>query len=159
MPKAFALQPLRQLSQQKNDAATRQLGLLNRNQLAAQNKLEMLQQYRKDYQQKMQQAERDGMDLQELCNYRDFIYRLDDAITQQNAVLAQAKHSVQQGLAALSDAKRRMKSYDTLAQRHLDTEKKKEAKIEQAIQDEHNERRAAHGNNGFDVGKHELDHN
>ena len=76
MSKAFALQPLRQLSQQKNDAATKQLGLLNRNQLAAQNKLEMLQQYRKDYQQKMQQAERDGMDLQELCNYRDFMPRL-----------------------------------------------------------------------------------
>lgn len=140
------MQPLRHLASQKNDAATRQLGLLNRNQLSAQSKLELLKQYRRDYQEKMQLAEKNGMDLQDLRNFRDFIYRLDEAITQQNAVVEQTQNSVQQGLSALSEAKRRMKSFDTLAQRHFEAEMKKEAKIEQGIQDEHNGRRAAYKN-------------
>jgi len=37
-----------------------------------------------------------------------------------------------------------MKSFDTLAQRHVDAEKKLEAKSEQRIQDEHTGRYAAY---------------
>jgi flagellar FliJ protein len=157
MSKTFSLQPLCHLAKQKNDAATRQLGLLNRNRLLAQDKLEMLQQYRRDYQEKMQAAEKDGMGLQDLCNFRDFIYRLDDAISQQNAVVSKARNSVQQGLELLSDAKCKMKSFDTLAQRHTESEKKKDAKLEQNIQDEHNGRRAGLNNAAFAENKHESD--
>ena len=146
MTNAFSLQPLVHLAQQKNDAATRKLGLLNRNQQAAQSKLEMLQQYRKDYQEKMQQAEKNGMGLQDLRNFQDFIYRLDDAITQQSAVVAQAQISVQTGRSELSEAQRRMKSFDTLAHRHAEAEKKLETKIEQRMQDEHSGRHAAYKN-------------
>ena len=146
MTHAFPLQPLVHLAQQKNEAATRKLGLLNRNQQAAQSKLEMLQQYRKDYQEKMQQAEKNGMGLQDLRNFQDFIYRLDDAITQQSAVVAQAQISVQTGRSELSEAQRRMKSFDTLAHRHAEAGKKLETKIEQRMQDEHSGRHAAYKN-------------
>lgn len=146
MTNAFSLQPLVHLAQQKNDAAITKLGMLNRNQQAAQSKLEMLQQYRKDYQEKMQQAEKNGMGLQDLRNFQDFIYRLDDAITQQSAVVAQAQISVQTGRSELSEAQRRMKSFDTLAHRHAETEKKLETKIEQRMQDEHSGRHAAYKN-------------
>lgn len=146
MANAFSLQPLVHLAQQKNDAATKKLGLLNRSQQAAQSKLEMLQQYRKDYQEKMQHAEKNGMELEELRNFQDFIYRLDDAIAQQSAVVSQAQISVQKGRSDLSDAQRRMKSFDTLSQRHIEAEKKLETKIEQRIQDEHSGRNAAYKN-------------
>lgn len=146
MTNAFSLQPLVHLAQQKNDAAIKKLGMLNRNQQAAQSKLEMLQQYRKDYQEKMQQAEKNGMGLQDLRNFQDFIYRLDDAITQQSAVVAQAQISVQTGRSELSEAQRRMKSFDTLAHRHAEAEKKLETKIEQRMQDEHSGRHAAYKN-------------
>lgn len=142
MMKTFKLQPLRHLAKQKNDAAAKKLGQLNQNKQAAQSKLELLQQYRKDYQEKMQEAEQSGMNLQDLCNFRDFIYRLDDAIAQQNIVLSQASQSVQKGLVQLTETQRSVKSYDTLAQRHIDAEKMKETKMEQKIQDEHNGRRA-----------------
>ena len=144
MSKPFALQSLLHLSQKKNDAATKKLGQLNSHQQSAQSKLEMLQQYRRDYQQKMQEAERNGMDLHELCNFRDFIYRLDEAIAQQNAVVTQASNSVQQGLSELSSTQRSMKSYDTLAVRHHATENKKAVKVEQTMQDEHSARREAY---------------
>jgi flagellar protein FliJ len=146
MSKAFTLQPLLHLAQQKNDAATKKLGQLNRNQQSAQGKLEMLQQYRRDYQDKMQHAEKNGMALEDLRNFQDFIYRLDDAIKQQSAVVAQANISVQTGRSELSEAQRRMKSFDTLAQRHTAAERILEVKTEQKIQDEHSGRRAAYRN-------------
>ena len=149
MTKSFSLQPLLHLAKQKNDAATKKLGLLNRGQKTAQDKLEMLQQYRRDYQGKLHDAEKSGMTLQDLRNYQDFIYRLDDAIKQQTAVVAQAQVSVQSGRSALSDTQRRMKSFDTLALRHTEAEKKLEAKIEQKIQDEHNGRRAAYKSTAY----------
>ena len=39
-----------------------------------------------------------------------------------------------------------MKSFDTLAHRHAETEKKLETKIEQRMQDEHSGRHAAYKN-------------
>jgi len=146
MAKVFSLQPLVHLARQKNDAATKKLGLLNRNQQSAQAKLEMLQQYRRDYQEKLKTAEGNGMELQDIRNFQDFIYRLDDAIIQQSAAVEQAQISVHVGRSELSETQRRMKSFDTLAQRHAESEKKLEAKIEQKIQDEHNGRRAAYKN-------------
>jgi flagellar FliJ protein len=146
MAKAFSLQPLLHLAQQHNDAATRKLGQLNRNQQAAQSKLEMLQQYRRDYQDKLQHAEKSGLELQDLRNFQDFIYRLDDAIVQQSAVVAQAQESVVQGRIELTETQRRMKSFDTLANRHYEVEKKRATKIEQQIQDEHSGRRVAYRN-------------
>lgn len=143
MARPFHLQSLQHLAQQKNDAAIKKLGILNRNRKAAEGKLEMLQQYRKDYLEKMQLAEMGGMDLQDLRNYREFIYRLDDAITQQRSAVEQAHKSVSHGQGELSETQRRMKSFDTLAQRHFEAERKKEDKLEQKIQDEHSNRHAA----------------
>jgi len=146
MPNTFQLQPLVHLAKQKNDAATKKLGVLNRNQHSAQSKLDMLYQYRKDYQEKLQLAEKSGMELHDLLNFQDFLYRLDEAITQQNEVVAQTQRSVQLGLGELTETQRRMKSFETLAKRHSETVRQIEAKIEQKIQDEHSARRAAYKN-------------
>lgn len=146
MARPFPLQPLQHLAKQKNDAAAKKLGQLNRNRESAEGKLEMLQQYRRDYLEKMRQAELGGMDLQELRNYREFIYRLDEAIAQQRTVVEQTHKTVKYGQGELMETQRRMKSFDALAQRHLIAENKKEAKLEQKIQDEHSSRRAAFKN-------------
>jgi flagellar protein FliJ len=146
MSKAFPLKTLQHLAQHKNDAATRRLGQLNQFHLAAQSKLDMLQHYRKDYLEKMRGAELNGMELQDLRNFQDFIYRLNDAIAQQTNVVAQTLLSVEKGRDELNDSQRRMKSFDTLSRRHDEAEKKVEAKLEQKIQDEHSGRRIAYNN-------------
>jgi flagellar FliJ protein len=146
MTHPFSLQPLVHLSQQKNDAATKKLGLLNHNLQTVQSKMEMLQQYRRDYQEKMLQAEQSGMALQDLRNFQDFIYRLDDAIAQQNIAVTHAQNQLIKGRSELTEAQRRMKSFDTLAHRHAESEKKLDAKIEQRIQDEHSGRSMAYRN-------------
>lgn len=144
MAKLFPLQPLVNLAQQKNDAATRKLGQLNQQHQTAQDKLDALQQYRKDYQAKFQEAIQGGMEPADLRNFQDFINRLDEAIQQQQGMTERTKNGVQTGRHELMDTTRKMKSFDTLAQRHVEAEKKLEAKSEQRIQDEHSGRFAAY---------------
>lgn len=143
MAKPFSLQPLLQLAKQKSDAATKNLGKLNQQQQAALTKLSTLQQYRKDYQVKFQEAVLIGMGSTDLRNFQDFIYRLDQAIKQQEGVLELTTHSVNAGQVELTEANRRMLSFDTLAQRHIEAEKIRESKAEQKIQDEYSGRFAA----------------
>jgi flagellar FliJ protein len=143
MAKKFSLQPLVLLAQQQNDAAIRKFGQLNQMQQAAQAKLDTLLQYRKDYQTRLQQAEQNGMNESELRNFQNFILRLDEAIVQQRNKNAQSLSLLQMGRAELQEAQRKMKSFDTLAKRHMEKELKLEAKVEQRQQDEHTGRISA----------------
>ena len=143
MIKPFSLQPLVHLAQQRNDAATKKFGQLNQQQQAAQTKLDTLLQYRKDYQARFQEAVQNGMSQSDLRNFQNFIQRLDEAIAQQRNVNEQAINSVQTGRNELQGTQRKMKSFDTLEQRHLESEKKLAAKSEQRQQDEHTGRNAA----------------
>jgi flagellar FliJ protein len=144
MIKPFSLQPLVHLAQQKNDAATKKLGQLNQQHQTAQEKLDALQQYRKDYQVKFQEEAKVGMNPVDMKNFQDFIGRLDQAIQQQTSVIEKTKAGVQTGRTELMDTTRKMKSFDTLAQRHVDSEKKIEAKNEQRMQDEFTGRMTAY---------------
>jgi flagellar FliJ protein len=143
MAKPFSLQPLVHLAKQKNDAAIKNLGKLNQLQRSAQEKLTMLQQFRRDYQEKLQEIAKNGIAPVDLRNFQDFIYRLDKAIEQQKAATELSAHSVNAGQMELKEAQRKMQSFDTLAQRHIEAERKLEAKAEQKIQDEYAGRFAA----------------
>jgi len=143
MAKTFSLQPLVHLAQQQNEAATRKFGQLVQQQQAAQAKLDTLLQYRKDYQARLQEAVQNGMNQSDLRNFQDFILRLDEAIAQQRNANEYALSQVHAGRSELQEAQRKMKSFDTLAQRHVENEKKRAEKIEQRQQDEHTGRFAA----------------
>lgn len=143
MTKPFSLQPLVNLAHQKNDAATKKLGQLNQQQQTAQQKLDALQQYRRDYQMKFQEAAQQGMEPTDMRNFQDFMDRLDQAIRQQQQVIERAKTNVQTGRHELMDSTRKMRSFDTLAHRHVESEMKVEAKNEQRLQDEQTGRFAA----------------
>lgn len=144
MIKPFSLQPLVHLAQQRNDAAAKKLGQLNAQHQSAQAKLDALLQFRKDYQTQFQEAAKKGMAPADMKNFQDFIDRLDQAVQQQTAVIEKTKAGVQTGRNELIDTTRKMKSFDTLAQRHVDAEKKLEAKAEQRSQDELTGRLAAY---------------
>lgn len=144
MIKPFSLQPLVHLAQQRNDAAAKKLGQLNAQHQSAQAKLDALLQFRKDYQTQFQEAAKKGMAPADMKNFQDFIDRLDQAVQQQTAVIEKTKAGVQTGRNELIDSTRKMKSFDTLAQRHVDAEKKLEAKAEQRSQDELTGRLAAY---------------
>jgi len=146
MAKPFHLQPLVHLAKQRNETALQNLGKLNQQHQSAQDKLVMLQQFRRDYQEKFQELARNGMAPVDLRNFQDFIYRLDQAIEQQQRVVDHAIKSVDMGRSEFKDTQRKMQSFDTLALRHSEMEMKREAKAEQKIQDEHAGRFAAYKN-------------
>ncbi|MFZ1547110.1 MAG: flagellar export protein FliJ [Candidatus Nitrotoga sp.] len=143
MTKLFSMQPLVHLAHQKNDDATRKFGQIIQQQQAAQTKLHTLEQYRKDYQTRLQQAVKNGITQISLRNFQDFIRRLDEAVAQQRNVIEQIRLSMNAGRNELANSQRKMKSFDTLAQRHLESEKKLEEKLEQRQQDEHTGRHSA----------------
>ncbi|MDP1594628.1 MAG: flagellar export protein FliJ [Gallionella sp.] len=144
MTKPFHLQPLLNLAQIKNESATRKLGQLNKQQHDTQAQLEILQQYRKDYQTRMQESSRNAIDPALLRNFQEFINKLDLAIAQQIKAVEQSKLSTQMGRGEFSNTQRKLKSFDTLQQRHIETQSKAEAKLEQRAMDEHTGRSAAY---------------
>lgn len=144
MAKPFSLQPLMNLSKQQNETATRKLGQLNRQQLDAQSKLDTLKQYRLDYQTRLQEATRNGMGPAELRNFQEFINKLDTAIDQQERVVQLSKASTQAGRSEFDSTQRKLKSFDTLQQRHIQEQRKLAEKKEQKDQDEHTSKIAAY---------------
>jgi flagellar FliJ protein len=102
MIKQFSLQPLMNLAQHQNDSATCKLGQLNKQQQSAQQKLDILLEYRKDYQTRLHETSRNGMDQAELRNFQQFIDKLDDAIRQQARLVEHSKISTQVGRSELT---------------------------------------------------------
>jgi len=143
MTKEYAMQPLVNLAHQRNDACTRRVGQLNQQQLLAQNKLNALLEYRKDYQIRFQQLAASGVDQGTLNNFQDFIKRLDDAIAQQKIATNLIRDAAQIERVKREASQRTMQSFDTLAQRHYDGERRVQDKIEQRSQDEYAGRRFA----------------
>ena len=65
----------------------------------------MLQDYRHDYLERLQQAMTSGMSASDCHNYQRFIGTLDDAIVQQQGVLQQADENLNKGSALLPAGK------------------------------------------------------
>lgn len=143
MIKPFSLQTLMNLSQQQNDSAMRNLGQLNKQQQSAQQILDTLLEYRKDYQNRLQEHTQSGMNPADLRNFQQFINKLDEAIGQQLKAVEQSKSSTQVGRGEFDTTQRKLKSFDTLQQRHIEKQNKIAVKTEQKILDEHTGRLAA----------------
>lgn len=137
MSQPFHLQPLLNLAQMNNESATRRLGQLNKQEHDAEMQLETLQTYRKDYQTRMQAASQQGLDPAVLRNFQEFINKLDAAIAQQTRALEISRQSTLAGRTDFSATQRKLKSFDTLQQRHVETQQKAEVKLEQRAMDEH----------------------
>lgn len=150
MAEPFSLQPLVKLAQHQNDSATRRLGQLNKQQQSAQEKLETLQQYRKDYQTRLQEATQSGISHADLRNFQQFISKIDEAIGQQLKQVEQSKVSTQTGRSEFDATQRKLKSFDTLQQRHIEEQKKVAEKSEQKALDEHTGRMAAYKMNDIE---------
>src|SRR4030066_2349437 len=144
MTKPFSLQPLMNRAEYRNDSATRKLGLLNKQQQSTQQKLDTLLEFRKDYQARLHETSRNGIDQAELCNFQQFINKLDEAICQQAKLVEHSKISTQAGRNEFDTTQRKLKSFDTLQQRHIEEEKKIVKQSEQKALDEHTGRFAAY---------------
>ena len=141
MTKYLPLDTLIELAQTKTDEATRSLGLLQTAQTSATGKLDMLLQYRREYLERLQVQMRAGVAAAELRNFQHFIDTLDIAIEQQRAVTLQAESRLATGRSDWRHSKRRLTSFDTLADRARQQALIALAKREQKDNDERTSRR------------------
>ncbi|SDI04526.1 flagellar export protein FliJ [Propionivibrio dicarboxylicus] len=136
MSTPFALQTVLELMQARADKATLELARLIANERDARSKLTMLQQYRNEYADRFTQAAKAGLTPGAWNNYRDFLNRLDDAITAQTQAVAQQAGNTAAGQAHWRQQQKKLKAIDTLSERHRSKEDALEMRRDQKLQDE-----------------------
>lgn len=117
MTNKLPLTILIELAQSKTDEAAKRLGQLQNAHTSAADKLQMLVEYRQEYLDQMQQQMRGGLSAAQLRNFQNFIATLDGAIAQQRALTLQADGRLAHGRTDWQYTKRRLSSFDTLADR------------------------------------------
>ncbi len=137
MSKPFPLQTLLDLANTRMDDAARRLGELIANETEDCRKLEVLEEYRAEYQAKFAEALRNGIDPHAMRNYSLFIGKLDEAIIAQRDVVEQSRQRTVTGQQAWMDQRTKVKAFDTLSKRHQAKEARDEGKREQRMTDEH----------------------
>jgi flagellar FliJ protein len=124
------------LTQDKLDEAGRALAELGTQRREAQGQLNTLDGYRSDYTQRLQDTTESGVTASNYHNFRHFIATLDEAISQQNRILAQIDTRITAGRQQWQDEKRRLNSYETLKARQRHQEQIREQRREQRASDE-----------------------
>lgn len=141
MAQAFTLQPLLEIMQNRADEATRKLGQLIAAEQSQRSRLQMLEQYREEYAQRMREATAAGITRMILRNYQDFLARIDEAIAQQRIAVEASERSTKAGQTHWQAQNKQLKAIDTLSQRHDARERYRENKQEQKLQDEFSTRK------------------
>lgn len=141
MAQPFSLQPLLELMQTRTDDATRRLGQLIAAEQSAKSRLQLLEQYREEYNQRFREAVQGGLSPLAWRNYQEFIARIDDAIRQQGMVVAGAANHTASGQEQWREQNKKLKAVDALSQRYQTAEIRQEGRREQKLQDEFSSRR------------------
>ncbi|MFC6282341.1 MULTISPECIES: flagellar export protein FliJ [Polaromonas] len=140
MPQKLPLATLIELAQKKSDEATRRLGELQNAHLSATQKLEMLLQYRQEYLDQLHGQMQGGVPSAYVRNFQNFIGTLNGAIEQQRALTLQADTRLGHGRSDWQHTKRRLNSFDTLADRVRQQDMLARNKKEQRESDERSAR-------------------
>ena len=141
MAQSFPLQTLLELMQSRTDEATRKLGQLITAEQSQRSRLQMLEQYRDEYAQRMREATAEGITRLILRNYQDFLARIDEAIEQQRQAVQNSELSTKAGQTEWRNQNTKLMAIDTLSSRHDARERYRENKQEQKILDEFSSRK------------------
>jgi flagellar FliJ protein len=127
--------------QSRMDDAARRLGELIASETEGKRKLDMLQEYRDEYQQRFLQAAASGIGPDAWRNYSAFLVKIDEAIAAQRSMVEQSRLRTVQGQQVWMNHRNKVKAIDTLTQRQRAAELRTEARREQRLSDEHAARR------------------
>ncbi|MDS1141137.1 flagellar export protein FliJ [Pusillimonas sp. SM2304] len=136
MAKHSALPTLIDLAQNGADEAGKQLQLLMNERNNAETQLSTLQVYRQDYAERLQKATENGLSASNYHNFRQFIATLDEAISQQNRVVAQIDSKLEHGRQRWYSEKRRLNSFEALQTRQTQQQLVRDNRAEQLVSDE-----------------------
>jgi flagellar FliJ protein len=136
MATSSALDTLIELATQQTDEAAKRLGRAIRTGEEAEQKLQLLLQYRDDYMDRFHASLQAGLSAAGYRNFQLFLDKLDEAIKGQQRVVQDTQQRVKNERGAWQDSERKRISYDTLADRALKVSQLKEARREQKQTDE-----------------------
>ncbi len=134
--KQSSLQILLDHAQKQSDDAAKKLGLLTSQSQQAEQKLNLLLEYRHSYQSNFQDSAKNGVNQVNWSNFNAFMNKLDTAITEQRQNVEDANNSREVGGTEFRMRQGKLKSYDTLSKRYQQTEIQQQLKSEQKEQDE-----------------------
>lgn len=127
---------LRQIAEERRDAAARRLAEAVRVRDAAEQKLAMLVDYRRDYDARLARSAGAGIDAAKLRSYRAFLANLEQAIGQQTDVLAAAQGHAGRLEEAWRAEQRQVDSFRILDERRLAALSREADRREQKLIDE-----------------------
>jgi flagellar protein FliJ len=135
---------LKDVAAKRRDAHAQRLATLTRERDDAVRRLEMLVGYRGDYEARLAQASRTGIDRSELRNYQAFLAQLERAIAQQAEIVGAAERNVGGAKAQWTSEHQRVESFQVLDGRHLTGIARDEQRRAQKLTDEWSMRSRAH---------------
>ena len=137
MTATFTLKRVQEVADIRTDTAAANLGTLMQHLQRQEAKLALLLQYREEYQERLRRAKRRGLDGLALRNFHDFLDRLEHALAEQRATVANAQRSVERGRDEWRTLDQRSRAYDTLSQRFDTAARRRAETAEQKQQDVH----------------------
>ena len=137
MSHGFNLQTLLDLARSHANAAACNLGKSFTREQSEEQKLQMLTNYRLDYLANFQKSLQKGISPASWINYQEFMNKLDLAVKQQAEVVAHWRRQALLSRQELVTRQQRLKSYDTLSQRHHQAVFRQENQREQKEHDEY----------------------
>ena len=102
----------------------------------AQQQLDMLHSYRLDYAQRLLESAEGGVTASNYLNFRRFLTTLDEAISQQNNIVAQSETRLAAGRQQWQAEKQRLGAYEALQSRQRQQQLLQESRREQRLSDE-----------------------
>ena len=136
MAKRFPLQTLLEHSQHRMESAERLLLTLKCREDSARARLEELQGFKAEYQQRLTGTGSRGIDIHLLRDFHAFLMKMDGAIQQQANEVDKAHAHWLQAHHHWMQLRQKVKAYETLAQRHQAQELARQEKREQRLSDE-----------------------
>jgi flagellar FliJ protein len=142
-----ALNTLIDLAHKETDEAAKLLGAALHAGEEAEQKLELLMQYRDDYAARCQSNLTAGISTTHFNNFQLFMQKLDHAIAGQQKVVSDASQRIAQARAAWQACEQKKMSFVTLAGRASKEHARRELGRDQKQNDEHAARRALYKRN------------
>jgi len=112
--------------------------------LTARAKLEQIESYRSEYRNRLTTSGQGGMTVTQWRDYQLFLAKLDGVTDQQKLEVVRLEAKFEQARSAWQECEKKVKGFETLKDRHLAGEQRKESVREQKLLDEFNSRRARH---------------
>jgi flagellar protein FliJ len=130
------LKMLKEIAAKEVDLAAEALALAMKTVGEAQNKHDLLREYRQDYVKKLNKQMESGISAEEYQNFHNFFSKLDQAVIGQQEMVEFAKRQEKVQRQLWQESQRKKLSYEVLSQRTTKRELKAEQKRDQKMMDE-----------------------